>query len=48
MAIGAFADVPSTLKPGGSTVTRSPWLIHTGYFSPLRQTPSSRGLSAAT
>ena len=28
-------------KPGGSLVTRSPWLIQTGYFSPFFQTPSN-------
>ena len=33
--IGEFGALPSTLKPGGNTVTRSPWLIQTGYFSPL-------------
>ena len=43
MAIGAFAEVPTTRKPGGSSVTRSPWLIQTGYFSPLRHTPSNSG-----
>ena len=35
--------MPSTLKPGGSSVTRSPWLIHTGYFSPFFHTPSNSG-----
>ena len=30
MAIGAFAEVPTTRKPSGSRVTRSPWLIQTG------------------
>ena len=35
MAIGALGEVPSTRKPGGSSVTRSPWLIQTGYFSPF-------------
>ena len=29
-------------SPGGSSVTRSPWLIHTGYFSPTAQIPSNR------
>ena len=45
MAIGALGEMPSTRKPGGSTVTRSPWLIQTGYFSPFFQTPSNSGLS---
>ena len=31
-----------TLKPGGSFVTRSPWLIQTGFLSPGCQTPSNR------
>ena len=44
MAIGAFGEVPSTLKPGGSSVTRSPWLIQTGYFCPFSHTPSNSGL----
>ena len=29
MAKGAFSEVAMTLKPSGSLVTRSPWLIHT-------------------
>ena len=29
-AKGAFGETPTTWKPGGSSVTRSPWLIHTG------------------
>ena len=32
------------MKP--KAVTRSPWLIQTGYFSPLRQTPSNKGVSS--
>ena len=48
MAIGALGEMPSTLKPSGSLVTRSPWLIQTGYFSPFFQTPSNIGLSATT
>ncbi len=40
MAIGALAEVPAATKPSGSLVTRSPWLIHTGYFWPTSQTPS--------
>ena len=43
IAIGAFGEVPSTRKPSGSPVTRSPWLIQTGYFSPLLQTFSKSG-----
>ena len=35
IAIGAFGDVPSTLKPCGSTVTRSPWLIQHRIFFAL-------------
>ena len=31
-----------TLKPGGSLVTRSPWLIQTCFLSPGCQTPSNR------
>ncbi len=46
MAIGELGAWPSTLKPFGSSVTRSPWLIQTGYFSPFFQTPSNSGLSA--
>ena len=30
MANGAFGEVATTSKPAGSSVTRSPWLIHTG------------------
>ncbi len=30
MANGAFSLVAFTVKPSGSFVTRSPWLIHTG------------------
>ena len=48
MAIGALGDVPRTLKPFGKAVTRSPWLIQTGYFSPLCQTPSNNGVSSVT
>ncbi len=43
MAIGALAEVPTTLKPLGGAVTRSPWLIQTGYFWPTSQTPSNSG-----
>jgi hypothetical protein len=41
MAIGEFAALPSTRKPSGNSVTRSPCDIQTGYFSPLVQTPSN-------
>ncbi len=34
---------PTTSKPSGSAVTRSPWLIHTWWRSPGCQTPSSQG-----
>ena len=44
-AKGAFSDTASTSKPAGSLVTRSPWLIQTGYFSPTCQTPWNSGLS---
>ena len=37
---GAFSETPTTEKPLGSAVTRSPWLIHTWCRSPGRQTPS--------
>ena len=48
-AIGAFGEVATARKPGGSLVTRSPWLIQTGYFSPFFQTPSnSVGLSVTS
>ena len=40
-ANGAPFDTPTTLKPGGSRVTRSPWLIHTVSRSPFFQTPSN-------
>ena len=36
-ANGAFGETPATLKPGGILVMRSPWLIHTGCFSPIDQ-----------
>ena len=48
MAIGAFGEVPTTRKPFGSLVTRSPWLIQTGYFSPFFHTPSNSGVSSVT
>ena len=47
-ANGAFCEVATTGKPGGSLVTRSPWLIQTGYFCPRCQTPSNSGQSAVT
>ena len=40
-ANGAPFDTPITLKPGGSRVTRSPWLIHTVSLAPLSQKPSN-------
>ena len=33
-ANGAPVEMPTARKPGGSRVTRSPWLIHTGARSP--------------
>ena len=45
-ANGAPFDTPTTLKPGGSCVTRSPWLIHTVSRSPFFQKPSNSGVSA--
>ena len=33
-AKGALSEVATSLKPGGSAVTRSPWLIQTGCCSP--------------
>ena len=47
-ANGALFETPITWKPSGSRVTRSPWLIHTGYFSPLRHTSSKSGVSPVT
>ena len=41
-AKGAFSLVAMTLKPGGSLVTRSPWLIQTCFLSPGCHTPSNR------
>ena len=41
-AKGAFSEVAMTLKPGGSLVTRSPWLIQTCFLSPGCHTPSNR------
>ena len=32
---------PATVKPGGILVMRSPWLIHTGCFSPIAQVDSN-------
>ena len=34
-------DTATTRKPRGSAVTRSPWLIHTWWRSPLSHTPSN-------
>ena len=34
-ANGALFETPITSKPSGSRVTRSPWLIHTGYLRAL-------------
>ena len=45
---GAPFDTPTTLKPGGSCVTRSPWLIHTVSRSPFFHTPSNRADSPVT
>ena len=45
-ANGAPFDTPTTLNPGGSCVTRSPWLIHTVSVSPFFQKPSNSGVSA--
>src|SRR3989304_5502837 len=47
-AIGAFGEVATARKPGGSCVTRSPWLIHTGYFSPFRHTPAKRAAASVS
>ena len=44
-AKGAPFEMPTARKPGGSRVTRSPWLIHTGARSPTatrRRTAASR------
>ena len=51
-AKGAPVEMPTARKPGGSAVTRSPWLIHTGARSPAsprrrrraasRRSPDSR------
>ncbi len=40
-AKGAFSLVAITWKPGGSLVTRSPWLIQTCLWSPGCHTPSN-------
>ena len=45
-AKGALSMTPTTSKPGGSCVTRSPWLIHTVSVSPFFQKPSNSGVSA--
>jgi len=34
-AIGLLLLAASTSKPGGGVSMRSPWLIHTGYLSPV-------------
>ena len=47
-AKGAFSLVAMTEKPGGSLVTRSPWLIQTCLRSPGCHTPSNRAESALT
>ena len=45
-ANGALRVVAMGAKPSGSAATRSPWLIHTGTFSPGRPTPSNSGDAA--
>ena len=44
---GALAD-RDALKPGGSAVTRSPWLIQTCSRAPVAQTPRNRALGSGT
>jgi len=39
---------PATTKPGGILVIRSPWLIQTGWRSPMPQVESNNWLSALT
>ena len=45
-AKGALGEIATVVKPSGSFVTRSPWLIQTGYLSPTCQTPRNSALSA--
>ena len=41
-AIGALALLAASSKPGGSAVTRSPWLIHTSRLGPSPPNKASR------
>src|SRR4029079_13704620 len=45
-ANGAPVEMPTARKPGGSRVTRTPWLIHTCARSPSLNTPSNSGVSS--
>ena len=47
-ANGAPVEMPTARKPGGSLVTRSPWLIHTCARSPSLNTLSNSGVSSIT
>ena len=41
IAKGAFGEVPTTEKPGGISVMRSPWLIQTWFLPPSDQTSAN-------